>query len=511
MRVKGRCATNSLKMAAHSWIGLLLMLLVVPWASAAVSEKDVLVLTIENLSKTIMDNPFIVVEFYAPWCGHCKKLAPEYAKAATELKSHDPPIVLAKLDVNSEENKPLASEYGIKGFPTIKIFKKGGGIVSDYKGPRDAAGIIAHLKQLVGPPSVEITSAKEAEELVNKSQLTVVGLFKSLEDKEYLDFMTVADELRTDYQFAHTLDSSFVPDKGVVLVAPAVRLYKCFDEGFNDAQDLSVKGLKKFLEEKSVPLVTEMNKDPTSQAFLSKFFNTVATKAYLLLDLKADTAESYRTIYGDLAKAFQPKGLKFLIADSKENDNAVKFFGIKDGGLPALVVQDKDNNRKYVVHNIEASDMPGWLQDFQDGKIEAYVKSDEIPVKNDEPVKVVVRKSLNQMVLDSGKNVLLEFYAPWCGHCKKLAPTLDALAADFKDDSDVVIAKMDATANDVPSDLFDVKGFPTLYFRTATGENIRYDGNRSKADLSKFIKKHRTTALETAGSTGEGGDAKDEL
>lgn len=99
----------------------------------------------------------------------------QYAKAATELKSHDPPIVLAKLDVNSEENKPLASEYGIKGFPTIKIFKKGGGIVSDYKGPRDAAGIIAHLKQLVGPPSVEITSAKEAEELVNKSQLTVVN------------------------------------------------------------------------------------------------------------------------------------------------------------------------------------------------------------------------------------------------------------------------------------------------------------------------------------------------
>lgn len=43
----------------------------------------------------------------------------------------------------------------------------------------------------------------------------------------------------------------------------------------------------------------------------------------------------------------------------------LQFFGIKDGGLPALVVQDKDNNRKYVAHNIEASDMPGWLQDFQ--------------------------------------------------------------------------------------------------------------------------------------------------
>lgn len=52
--------------------------------------------------------------------------------------------------------------------------------------------------------------------------------------------------------------------------------------------------------------------------------NSYFGQAYLLLDLKADTAESYRTIYGDLAKAFQPKGLKFLIADSKENDNAVK-------------------------------------------------------------------------------------------------------------------------------------------------------------------------------------------
>lgn len=60
-------------------------------------------------------------------------------------------------------------------------------------------------------------------------------MFKSLEDKEYSDFLVVADELRSDYQFVHTLDSSFVPDNGVPLVAPAVRLYKSFDEGFNDA------------------------------------------------------------------------------------------------------------------------------------------------------------------------------------------------------------------------------------------------------------------------------------
>ena len=62
-----------------------------------------------------------------------------------------------------------------------------------------------------------------------------VGVFKSLESKEYTDFVLVADELRSDYEFAHTLDSSLVPNKGVALSAPAVRLYKNFDEGFNDA------------------------------------------------------------------------------------------------------------------------------------------------------------------------------------------------------------------------------------------------------------------------------------
>ncbi len=84
-------------------------------------EKDVVVLTDRNFEKTITDSDEMwLVEFYAPWCGHCKTLAPHWASAATELKGK---VKIAKLDATEE--KTMASKYGIRGFPTIKYFPAG--------------------------------------------------------------------------------------------------------------------------------------------------------------------------------------------------------------------------------------------------------------------------------------------------------------------------------------------------------------------------------------------------
>ena len=98
------------------------------------------------------------------------------------------------------------------------------------------------------------------------------------------------------------------------------------------------------------------------------------------------------------------------------------------------------------------------------------------------------------------KDTLLEIYAPWCGHCKNLAPVYKELAQHYKDNAKIVIAQLDGTANDVEG--LDFSGFPTIKFLSG-GKVVDYDGGRTKDDFVKFIEANSAFA--------KADDAKDEL
>lgn len=71
--------------------------------------------------------------------------------------------------------------------------------------------------------------------------------------------------------------------------------------------------------------------------------------------------------------------------------------------------------------------LQAFVKDVLDDKLEPYLKSEAIPESNDGPVVVAVAKNFDDVVVNNGKDTLIEFYAPWCGHCKKLAPVFDEL------------------------------------------------------------------------------------
>jgi protein disulfide-isomerase A1 len=100
----------------------------------------------------------------------------QYEKAASILSTHEPPVVLAKVDANEEHNKDLASENDVKGFPTIKIFRNGGKNIQEYKGPREAEGIVEYLKKQSGPASTEIKSADDATAFVGDNKVVIVSI-----------------------------------------------------------------------------------------------------------------------------------------------------------------------------------------------------------------------------------------------------------------------------------------------------------------------------------------------
>lgn len=486
---------------------LLVCTLAVASRAEIAEEEDVLVLKKSNFDEALKAHPNILVEFYAPWCGHCKALAPEYAKAAGMLKAEGSAVRLGKVDATEETE--LAQEYGVRGYPTIKFFK-GGEKESpkEYSAGRQADDIVSWLKKRTGPAVAPLAGVTEAESLIADNEVAVIGFFKDAESAGAKAFEKAAEAI-DDIPFAVTSDDAVYAKFEVS--KDSVVLFKKFDEGRNTFDgELTKENLLAFVKANQLPLVIEF----TEQTAPKIFGGDIKSHILMFLPKAASDFQDKMDQFKKAAEGFKGKIL-FIFIDSNVDDNQriLEFFGLKKEECPAIrLITLEDEMTKYKPDSdaITAESITEFCTKFVEGKLKPHLMSQDIPEDWDKtPVKVLVGKNFEEVAFNPSKNVFVEFYAPWCGHCKQLTPIWEKLGEKYKDSADIIVAKMDSTANEIEA--VKVHSFPTLKFFPAGGERkvIDYNGERTLEGFTKFLESGGKDGGAPAGDDDDDLDAED--
>lgn len=461
--------------------------------------SDVLDLSDNDFNTRVAEAETTLVMFYAPWCGHCKRLKPEYAHASELLRGSDPPIALAQIDC-TEAGKETCNKFSVSGYPTLKIFKNGE-FSTEYNGPREAAGIVKYMRAQTGPASKELSSLVELEKYLQVQETTLVGFFK--EDSALkATFLKYADKYREKQRFGHSaaadvLKKYDVTDSIILFRAPQ------YSNKFEDSQvkfeGSSIDQLITFVKENFNGLVGHRTRDNAAE------FKPPFVIAYYAVDYAKNPKGTnyWRNRILKVAKPYTGQ-YKFAICNKDEFQHELNEYGYDyTGDKPVVLARDERNQKFIMKEEFSIENLQAFVNDLEAGKLEPYLKSEPIPTDNNGPVKVAVAKNFEDVVTNNGKDTLIEFYAPWCGHCKKLAPVFDELGEKLSEE-DVEIVKFDATANDVPPE-FEVRGFPTLFWlpKDSKSKPVKYEGGREVDDFVNYIAKHSTSELKSFNRAGK--------
>jgi len=442
-------------------------------------EEGVLVLTDKNFQEALDANEFILVEFYAPWCGHCKALAPEYAKAAGILAEKGSPIALAKLDATEEPK--IAEQFEVRGYPTLKFFRNGKD--TEYNGGRTADTIVSWLEKKTGPAAKTLATVDEAKAFVADNDIAIIGFFDSVDSDGAKAFLAAAGNM-DDFPFAITSEAAVLAE----YKAAGVVIFKNFDEGRNDMEgEVTEESVTAFVAGNSLPLVVDFSQDTAQKIFSGDI------KSHLLLFMSG-AAEDHAAkveIARGIAKDYKGQMLFVTInTDEEDHKRIMEFFGMEESELPSMrIIKLEEDMSKFKPASTELSDsnIRAFVKSYLAGELKPHLMSEEIPEDWDkEPVKVLVAKNFEEVAKDTAKDVLVEFYAPWCGHCKQLTPVWEKLGEKYKDHESIIIGKMDATANELED--IKVQGFPTIkLIQKETNKIIDYNGERTLDGFVKFL------------------------
>ncbi|XP_045111657.1 thioredoxin domain-containing protein 5 homolog [Portunus trituberculatus] len=347
----------------------------------------------ETFAESVAVKPHFV-KFYAPWCGHCKRLSPTWDDLANKYNTDEAEVVVGKVDCT--QHTALCSSQDVTGYPTLKLFAKGVKSGIKYRGPRDLASLEKFIADQLG------TDVEEGEEASVPEAVT--GLVE-----------------HTDTTFK----TSVVRGRHFIMF---------YAPWCGHCQRLS----------------------PAWEALAHSFEH----------DKSVSIGKVDCTQYQSICTQYEVKGYPtlFWIVDGKKVE---KYAGDRS----------HDDLKKF------ASTMMG-KEDQQ---------ADQKDQKDEPQPPVVVLTSENfENAIEKGTS-MVKFFAPWCGHCKRMAPAYDELGRKFVGHDKVKIAKVDCT-QEVNRQLCseqNVDGFPTL-FLYKNGEKVsEYNGDRSLDDMVNFITRNQ--------------------
>ncbi|MBW0533190.1 hypothetical protein O181_072905 [Austropuccinia psidii MF-1] len=477
------------------------------------NSSQVISLDVNNFQSTIDSHKLIMVEFMTPWCGYCKALMPEYENAAKTLHSRN--ITLAKVDCSAPEESELCQKQEVTGYPTLKIFEDAK--VSDYNGPRKSDGIVSFMVKR-SLPAISIITSDNHTDFTQSSDVVVVAYLDQSDHESLEVYTSYAKSKRDDYIFGVCHDHSSIKDVSS-LSRPSLVVWKKFDEGRNDfhGEKFTADSVTKFVSSNAVPLLDELS--PNNFEFYSTSGRPLA---YIFIEATNPYRESLLKSLEPLAKESKGK-INFVWIDALKFADHAKSLNLPANHWPEFVIQDFSANTKFPLDShkeVNHDNLAEFLKDFNEGNIKPSFKSQPIPVKQGPGSHVLVNAQFDEVVFgDSNKkDVFIEFYAPWCGHCKRLKPIWDNLANSFKDSNDkVLITKFDATENDVPpSSGIAVHGFPTLKFKKAgSKEFMDYEGDRTLDALIEFVEENSVNQVKAVkvevDEEIEGGDSSEQM
>jgi len=387
----------------------------------------------------------------------------------------NPPQYLAKVDAT--ENKEVAERFEIKGFPTLKFFR--GGNATEYNGGRNEAAITGWIKKKTGAPS-EVVSGTQFLQRKDKAK-KAIAYIGPLSGAEFEAHQAAAkSDLADVFEFFHTSDTVTGFD------GHGVWVLRSFDEPvLKFTGDANASALEAWARSKQTAKLINFDEESIDPIF--------GQKKHALMLFSNENNQNYQKVFAEAAEKFQGE---ILFVKSTTTDGIQQkladYIGVDAKAAPTirLVKFTEDDMLKFKwegnINELTVDSIGHYIQDFKNGNLKPFLKSEAIPEKNDGPVTVVVGHNWHDVVGNEHHDVLVKYYAPWCGHCKNLAPIWTELGQYVEGLDEVVIAKMDSTANEVAG--VAVRSYPTLiWYPKDNKKGIPYQGGRELKDFQEFL------------------------